>query len=140
MVVSGHSAGGYLTALHLATDWKAYGLPEDPLAGALSLSGVFELEPLIATTLNAQIRLTPDLARSLSLVGVPVRSRAPLVLAVGGDETAELHRQSEALAAGWPDLDPKVVDVPGTNHFTIVDSLADPDGMLNRIATGMIDG
>lgn len=140
VVVTGHSAGGYLTALHLATDWKAYGLPADPLVGAVSLSGIFDLAPLMHTSMNEAIRLTKDMATSLSLVGVPIRSKAPLVLAVGGDETAEFHRQSEALADGWPDLEPRVVEVPGANHFTIVDDLAHANGHLNRIVMELIDG
>lgn len=138
VVVTGHSAGGYLAALHLATDWTGYGLPADPLAGVVPVAGVFELAPLIPTSMNADIRLTPESAAALSLTGAPVRSRAPLVVAVGGDESAEFHRQQSALAAAWSTLRPTVLPVPDTNHFDVIDSLAEPGGLLNRVVLSMI--
>ena len=52
LVVSGHSAGGYLTAAMFATDWTELGLPATPFAGGLSISGVFELQGLLNTTMN----------------------------------------------------------------------------------------
>jgi arylformamidase len=133
-VVTGHSAGGYLAALMLATDWTAHGLPADPLAGAVSISGVFDLPNLVHTSMNQAIGLTPETARALSLTAAPVRSRAKLVLTVGGAESVEFHRQSDALAAAWKDLAPEVVDLPGHNHFNILDALKSPGGgLLNDI-------
>jgi acetyl esterase/lipase len=67
IVVAGHSAGGYLTAALVATDWTAHGLPVAPFHGAVPISGVFDLGPLVHTSMNEQIRRT----RSTS----PVRRR-----------------------------------------------------------------
>jgi arylformamidase len=138
IVVTGHSAGGYLAALHLATAWEDHGLPTDPLAGVVPISGVFSLAPLIDTTMNGAIGLDLAQAGELSLFGKPWRSRAPLVLAVGGDESAEFHRQSEDLAAGWAELRPTLVDVPGRNHFDVLEGLVEPDAELNRTILRMI--
>lgn len=140
VVVTGHSAGGYLSALHLATDWSEYDLPADPLAGVVPISGVFALAPLIATTMNDAIRLDPESADRLSLAGRPWRSRAPLTLVVGGDESGEFHRQSRELASHWDELAHEFVDIAGTNHFDVIDGLGQPGSQLNRIITDMIDG
>jgi arylformamidase len=139
VVVTGHSAGGYLSALHLATAWDDYGLPEDPLAGCVPISGVFSLAPLIDTTMNEAIQLDLAQAGELSLYGKPWRSRAPLALVVGGDESAEFHKQSEDLASGWADLDPKVLDIPGCNHFDVIDGLAEPGSELHETIIRMIE-
>ena len=137
--ISGHSAGGYRTALHRAADWDRYGLPPEPLAGAVPISGVFDVRPLIRTSMNEALRLDPASAAALDLLREPVRSAAPLALFVGGDESAEFHAQSDALAAAWADLDPRVVDVPGRNHFDVIEGLADPGSELNRTIVAMIE-
>lgn len=140
IAVTGHSAGGYLSALHLATDWTRLGLPRDPVAGCVPISGVFGLAPLIATSMNEAIGLDEASAAALSLGGEPPLSRAALTLAVGGDETAEFHRQSEALAAAWPTLRPRFLDVPGRNHFDVIDDLARPGSALHRAVLHALDG
>ncbi len=137
IVVTGHSAGGHLAALHLATDWKIFGLPEDPMAGVISLSGVFDVAPLMHTTLNDLLRITETSAAILNLNSAFIRSKAKLVFAVGGDEPSEFHRQSSDQAKAWASLNPKIITLPGTNHFTIVDSLATAGGVLNTLAQTM---
>ena len=130
LLVTGHSAGGYLTAALLATDWAAAGLPADPIRGAMPISGVFRPAGLIHTTINAAVRLDAAEAAALALGASPPRSRAALTLVVGGDESAEFHRQSERLAADWAVLRPRLVDAAGLNHFTVIDGLADPGSAL----------
>jgi arylformamidase len=137
IVVSGHSAGGYLAAAHLAHDWAAVGLPADPIAGVLTLSGVFDVAPLMHTDMNAELQITDASARVLNLNTQALRSKAKLALAVGEHESIEFHRQSSSLAVSWPGSAPRVFDVAGTNHFTIVDSLAAPGAELNRLALAM---
>ena len=132
IAVTGHSAGGYLTALHLATDWTAYGLPRDPLTAAVPISGVFRLAPLIATTMNDAIRLDEAGADALTLGEEPALSRSRFTLAVGADESAEFHRQSDRLAADWSGLGPTTLDIVGRNHFDVIDDLADPSSRLCR--------
>lgn len=135
IVVTGHSAGGYLANLHLATDWTALGLPQDPIAGIVPISGVFGLAPLVHTTMNARLKLDLAEATRLSLDDAPWRSRASAAFVVGGDESAEFHRQSSDMAARWADLAPEVHDIAGTNHFDVIDGLAEPGSLLNRLVT-----
>lgn len=139
-VVSGHSAGGYLTAALFTTDWTARGLPATPFVGGLSISGVFDPRPLVNTSMNALIRLTPESAAALNLMRQTKRVDAPLILTVGGDEPAEFHRQSHDLATAWG-LSPTAVRViAGTHHFTIVDQLREAKSPMLRLAMALLDG
>jgi arylformamidase len=138
IVVAGHSAGGYLTALHLATAWEEHGLPPDPFAGIVPISGVFALAPLIPTSMNADIGLDLPEAGRLSLYGAPWRSRARAVFVVGGEESAEFHRQSADMAAAWADLEPQVLAIPGANHFDVIEGLGQRGSELNRLVVGLL--
>ena len=137
-VVVGHSAGGQLAAAMLATDWsKVAGVPDDLVRAAYAVSGVFELEPLIPTSLNAALKLTPQTAKAASPLMWPAPKGRTLVAAVGGEESREFIRQAMAVTAAWSaaGVAAECVIVPCTNHFTIVDELARPgSAMVRRIA------
>jgi arylformamidase len=137
-VVVGHSAGGHLAAAMLATDWsKVPGVPADLVKSAYALSGVFELAPLLPTSLNEALKLDPAKAHEASpLLWSPPPKDRTFVAAAGGDESLEFIRQSLELAAVWSKAGVKAecVVVPGANHFTIVEELTRPDSaMLARI-------
>ena len=140
IAVTGHSAGGYLAALHLATAWEEFGLPADPIAGAVPISGVFSLAPLLRTSINDAVRLDLADAGALSLRGKPWRSRAALTLVAGGDETAAFKRESDDMASGWGELAPRRLDIPGRNHFDVIDGLAEPGSELNDAVLRALDG
>ena len=137
-VVVGHSAGGHLAAAMLATDWsKVAGVPADLVKGGYALSGVFDLGPLVATSLNEALKLDAAKAREASplLWPAPPKGR-PFVAAAGGDESEEFIRQSLEITAAWSKAGVRAecVVVPGANHFTIVEELMRPDSaMLARI-------
>lgn len=138
-VVAGHSAGGHLAAAMLATDWsKVGGVPSDLVRSAYALSGVFDLPPLIGTSINDAVKLDDATAREMSpLLWPPPPKDRTLVAAVGGDESQEFVRQSLAIAGAWSRAGVKAecVVVPGANHFTIVDELARPESaMIARVA------
>lgn len=138
-IVSGHSAGGYLTAAMLATDWTARGLPAAPFGAGLSVSGVFHLPPLLNTSMNAEIRLTAETAQAFSLTARRPASPVRLVLAVGGAEPGEFHRQSALLAAGWGLPADAVRPIGTCNHFSILDQLAEPGSALFTEAMALLD-
>jgi arylformamidase len=123
LAVAGHSAGGYLTAALFATDWAEHGLPPTPFCGGLSISGVFELEPLVNTSMNTAVRLGVDEARAWSLNEGCPHVAAPLVLTVGERESPEFHRQSAELAAAWPEVCRGPLVIPGRHHFDVVEEL-----------------
>jgi arylformamidase len=133
-VVAGHSAGGHLTAAMLATDWRTVpGVPPDLVRAGCAISGVFELAPLIATTMNAALQLDPETAAEASpLLWPPPPAGCTLVAAVGADETPEFHRQSRAMAERWGNagVATEYLSIAGANHFTVVDEVTRPDSAL----------
>ncbi len=138
IVVSGHSAGGHLAALHLATDWTKFGLLENPIAGVIAISGIYDVAPLINTSMNADIGITEQSAPSLNLMTSDIKSKAPICFVVGGDEPSEFHRQAEHQAKAWSELNPEVLSLAGKNHFTVVDSFSEPNGELCKVAMAML--
>lgn len=131
IVVSGHSAGGHLTAMMMATDWRTveHTLPRQIIAGGLPISGIYDLEPIRLTPLNDAVRLDKAGARALSPMFMPPQPDAPMAIAVGGAESAEFHRQAAELASGWARLGiaTEVLTAPGRDHFTILNALTEPD-------------
>jgi arylformamidase len=133
LYVSGHSAGGHLAAMMLAALWPVYdrALPKDLYKGAVAVSGVYDLRPLAQVDwLNGDLRLDEDTAWRLSPAFLPPATRAPLALAVGGLESSEFKRQNALLAQRWRAVLAADVPMPGTNHFTVIDGLADPGNAL----------
>ena len=127
--LAGHSAGGHLAAMALATDWQgACGLPADTVKGACAISGVFDLEPIRRCYLNEVLGLDPEQARRNSPLHLPPGLPCPVTVVVGELETAAFHEQSRAYAArleaaGWPC---ELVIQPGVDHFAIIMSMAEP--------------
>ena len=138
-LVSGNSAGGHLTGAMVGTDWsKVAGVPADLVRAGVAISGVFDLAPLIPTSINDLARLDEASARAASplLWATPPKSRT-LVAAVGGEESSEFLRQSRMIADAWGSagLATQYLVVPGTNHFTVVDELTKPAGGLFAVVT-----
>lgn len=133
ITVSGHSAGGHLTARLLETAWERdYGLPASPIRGAVAISGLFDLEPLRWSWLQPAVQITPDIVDRESPARRPHRVPVPFVAAVGGAESAEFRRQSADYAAqiGAGGLPARYLEIPGADHFSVLESLADPEGGL----------
>ncbi|MDF1748519.1 MAG: alpha/beta hydrolase [Alphaproteobacteria bacterium] len=136
ITISGHSAGGHLVAMLAATHWPQIDpdLPRDLIKGTVSISGLFDLEPLRHIGLNNALRLTEDDARTLSPILLNLVSNAPFIAAVGGAESEEFRRQSLDYADHWRDRrkDIDYLELPGLNHFTAVEALADTDSPLYK--------
>jgi arylformamidase len=135
--ISGHSAGGHLTAMMMATDWPAFdtALPVDPIRGACGISGLYDLEPIRLCFLNQDLQLTPEVAARNSPVLLEPKCRAPLLLTVGGLEGPEYLRQTTELAAAWGrhGVNVTVRIMPEIHHFSIVAQLNDPKSELSRL-------
>jgi arylformamidase len=140
LFVSGHSAGGHLTAMAMLTDWRALGpdLPVDLVKGGMAISGIFDLEPIRLCYLNDKVGLDPPMARrnspaALLAAGEHRRSLGDLGFCVGAQETAEFHRQQADFAKAWSDAGgaSAIVPAPKLHHFNVVDELARPGSALN---------
>lgn len=125
-VVSGHSAGGQLAAMLLATDWPAEGAPDGLVAAAVPISGVFDLEPLRRTTIGDALHLDAATARSLSPQALASPGR-PVHAFVGAAESAAFRGQTSAFAAAWGGT---ATELAGHNHFTILAELTDKNGAV----------
>jgi len=136
VVVGGHSAGGHLVAMLYLADWAGAGFGREPFAAGVSLSGVHDLAPLVQFSFNADFRLDDAEAARMSPVRAAPRSGAPLVVAVGADETSEFIRQTRILWDAWPGNRPTVAAapliIPGRHHFSVVADYADPTSEITR--------
>ena len=136
LVVSGHSAGGHLAAMLVATDWRARGLRTDAIAGAVAISGVFDLEPLVEVSFNIDLKLDAGRAYLVSPIHLQPRAPVPMLIAAGAEETSEFVRQSWLLWERWPECHPAgrrgPLFVPGRHHYSVVTDLGDPKSELVR--------
>ncbi|TMH33332.1 MAG: alpha/beta hydrolase [Betaproteobacteria bacterium] len=141
IVVAGHSAGGHLAAMLLSCDWKAVGrdLPAQLVTSALSISGVFELEPLRhAPFLKDDLQLTPAAVRKLSPAGfAPPKGR--LYAAVGADESEEFLRQNALIQQAWGRKTVPVAEtIAGEHHLSILRQFVDPQTRLHNMARELL--
>ena len=142
IAVVGHSAGGHLATMLLSCRWKdvAEELPAQPLAGAMSISGLYDLEPLRHTPfLQADLQLTPASVARLSPAFFPRPKGAKLYATVGLQESDEFLRQNRLIREVWgPTAVPVCETVVDANHFTVLNSLADPKGRLHELALRLL--
>jgi arylformamidase len=134
IIASGHSAGGHLAACMLATDWPAFdpALPKDLVRAAYSISGLFELEPLVGTSINKALGMDRASARAASpLFWTPPAGKS-LDAVVGANESAEYLRQSRVMVERWgaAGVATRFGTVADANHFTAIAPLADPGSAM----------
>ena len=131
LYVAGHSAGGHLTAMTM---------PLSEVRGGIAISGIYDLEPIRLNYLNEK----PGLDMAEAERNTPVRhlpaTASELVVAYGTRELPELRRQSIEYARAWTErgLPGRLLPVHGADHFTILDALARPEGVLTRALLAML--
>ncbi|TAG46650.1 MAG: alpha/beta hydrolase [Betaproteobacteria bacterium] len=128
IALSGHSAGGHLVAWCMTLDWTIHGMPETPFVAVTSISGLFDLEPLVPIYLNEALQLTHAEALAMSPAYRRRIVNCPFASAVGGDELEEFLRQSALIVEHWRGVSEWVL--ASHNHFTIVDELTRDDSEL----------
>lgn len=137
-VVFGHSAGGHMAACMLS---------EGRASAAVAISGLFDLEPLIPTSLNIALRLDPAEAAALSPIHWPVPNGSTpggtiLDCVVGGGESPEFLRQSKSMADLWGSkgVQTRYDALEGLDHFTVLDPLFDADSALVKRVVDLAKG
>lgn len=142
LYLAGHSAGGHLTAMMLATDWREVdpALPAAPVKGACALSGLYDLEPIRLSFLNDVLALVPEAVARNSPLYMDPMADIPLILSVGDRETDEFKRHQAELSASWGanGLAVEEIPAPGCHHYTIVEHFGDPATALNKAIIAMI--
>ncbi len=134
ITVVGHSAGGHLATM-LMTDVSAV-----RFKNTLSISGLYALETLRQTpSIQVALQLTPEHVASNSPAALPAPSQGELLTVVGGEESEEFIRHNVLMQAAWGAERVTLCEtLPGLNHFSIVDALAQPTHRLHQLALGLL--
>ncbi|MGO4524251.1 alpha/beta hydrolase [Microvirga sp. 2MCAF35] len=137
LVVTGHSAGGHLTACLMARPDALL----KPVRAAMPISGLFDLPPLVPTLLNKALGLTVEEAHSLSPLEWNPPASGRLIAVVGGAESGEFLRQSRAIVERWgkTGVTTRYHEVPGAHHFDVIAGLADPGAPLVDMLVGLAE-
>jgi arylformamidase len=132
IVVSGWSAGGHLAAM-------ALGHPQ--VKAAMAISGIYDLEPIRHSYLNAKLGLDEAMSRRNSPLLQVGGAIAPLALAVGGAELPLLRQQTADFAAhrARGGLPVTYEEIPGADHFSIMDQLVSPSGRITTVIRQLIE-
>lgn len=142
ITVIGHSAGGHLAAMLLACVWKAYAadLPADLVKNALSISGLYDLEPLRhAPNVKDSLKLTPAQVRKASPALLPAPRKGKLYSVAGGIESAEFLRHNRLIQSAWGKKTvPVCEELPGLHHFSVLDALVEPTHRLHQLARQLV--
>ncbi len=142
ITVVGHSAGGHLAAMLLACQWKRWAadLPVDLVKNALSISGLYELESIMHTPfVKDDLCLTPAQVLQASPAWMPAPRRGQLYSVAGAEESPEFLRHNKLIQTAWgKQVVPVSEDLPGLNHFSIVDALAQPKHRLHALALQLL--
>jgi arylformamidase len=146
ITVVGHSAGGHLAAMLLACQWPRHqaDLPPALAKNALSISGLYDLEPLRHTPfLASSLQLTPAQVKKASPALLPAPAvkagRGVLYTVVGGNESSEFLRHNQLIQQAWGPVAVPVCEVlPGLNHFSVLQALVQPGHRLNQLAQQLL--
>lgn len=133
IAVCGHSAGGHLTAMCALADWADYGLPRDTVRYAIPISGLFDLEPIALTYLQADLRITARDIAEASPQRLLRPAPARMLVTLGSEEPREFARHNAEFLAGWRAVGNSADYYlqAGRNHFTAITDLMAPDTALS---------
>jgi arylformamidase len=142
--VVGHSAGGHLAAMLLNCRWAEVGadLPPDLVKGALSISGLYDLEPIMHVPfLQDSLRLNPEQVALASPALLPAPRHGVLYTVAGGEESAEFIRHNKLIRQAWgKQVVPVCETIPGRNHFSVLEDLTAPWEHLHQLAIRLTFG
>ena len=141
--ISGHSAGGHITGMILATDWQQISsdLPNDLVKTGIPISGLYQLEPLRKTTIADALGLDDAESLALSPHFFEPITTAPILVTLGGAETPEFHWQTDQFVEKW-ELNKSPLEYhaePEVDHFGVVERLASKDSQIfKKIKTWLL--
>jgi arylformamidase len=134
--LSGHSSGAHLAAVVLTTDWPALGVPPTVIKAGLCVSGMYDLRAPLLSARSSYVQVSREEEDALSPQRHLDRIRCPVAVVHGERESPEFKRQAAEFAAALAKagLPAELAVGPGLNHFELLETLAEPDGLLARLA------
>ena len=131
LIASGWSAGGHLTSMAMLNKH---------IKGGVAISGIYDLEPIRHSYLNVKLGLDEPMSRRNSPM-LMAHGVKPMALVVGGEELPLLRKQTADFAGYRANHGLPVIyeEIPGTNHFTIMDELASPSGRITTLIRQVIE-
>jgi arylformamidase len=135
-----HSSGSHLGGCVVTHDWAKDGLPRDILKGAALSSGMYDLKPVRLSKRSKYVKFSDEMEAALSAIRHLDKLHTPLVLTYGTYETPEFQRQTREFAAAVKAAG-KPVELmvgEGYNHFEMLETLANPYGLLGRAVLGQM--
>jgi arylformamidase len=136
LIVVGHSAGGHLATTLMNCQWSNYAadLPINLVSRVVSLSGLYDLQPLLHAPFLSNLQLTHQDAIKASPALMPAPTHGQLKALVGGDESSEFIRHNQLIQSAWgTQRVPVCMTEAGLNHFSIVDALAEPGNTIHQM-------
>ena len=132
--ISGHSAGGHITGMVLATDWQQISndLPKNIVKTGIPISGLYQLDPIRETTIGDALGLNDKESKALSPHFFEPKTSAPILVALGGGETPEFHWQTNKFVEKWKEHNAPLDyhAEPDVDHFGVVERLANKDSQI----------
>ena len=142
LFVGGHSSGGHLCAVALATDWKNdFGVPENIVKAGLCMSGMYDMKAVRLSKRNTYVKFTDDMEQAMSPQRHVDLLRAAVIVTYGSNETPEFQRQARDFAmavksAGKP---VELIEAANYNHVEMEESLGNPYGHNGRAALTLME-
>jgi arylformamidase len=140
IVVSGSSAGAHLAAMLLLTDWVAFDLPEQIIAGAVLVSGVYDLSAVARSYVNQPLGLSREDNQILSPRRQVPRHTCPVRLVYSANEPDEFKRESRCYAEVLRHHGQRTVvrEIAQRQHFDVILDLSDANTYLGHTAMAMM--
>lgn len=141
IVLAGHSAGGHLAAMLMTCRWPqvAPRLPAQLVRSALSISGLYDLDPIARTPCLQDLDLTPAQAVAVSPASFPAPAQGVFYSVVGAEESAEYLRQNRLIRDAWgARVVPVCEELPGRQHFSALEALVEPGHRLQALALQLL--
>lgn len=138
--IAGHSSGAHLAAVALTTDWPALGLPADVLKGGLLVSGLYDLRGARLSARSRYVNFTDASEQALSPQRHIGLLQAPLTIVHGSLETPEFQRMARDFVTAVSAAGKPVISIRGEgyNHFEIIETMANPYGLVGRAGLAMM--
>lgn len=134
ILVSGHSAGAHLIAAILAQTGEPYQLPAGIIKKAYLISGVYDVEPVLQISVNAEVLLKPEQVHAMSPARFKFTTDTAYEVYAGGAEPRDWIRESSRFAQHLSAQGCVVhyETLADLNHYTIMHEIETPEGFISK--------